>query len=233
MDLIFPPLCLACGSYLATREKTLHLCHKCGSDIQPIISPLCSLCGMGFNSCTGHDHLCGSCLQAPPSFKIARAAVYYTDVVKDMLHRLKYRNDTTVSPAIQTIISQMDRTAFAAVDLIIPVPLHPNRLRQRGMNQSLLLARLFFPTAPERIVTNQLLRIRDTVPQTSLNGKERRTNMHGAFKVAKPSAIQGKSICLVDDVLTTGTTVTECAGKLVDAGTEDVRILTFARAARG
>jgi len=229
LDLIFPPRCIYCRLHLQEDEKKQHLCYDCMNDIEYISSPFCIRCGAGFVSVAGVNHLCGSCIQKPPPYQIARSIVLYTPVVKYLLQRLKYRTDTTVVPAIRAIIEKTDQTVIADTDLIIPVPLHINRLRRRGLNQSLILARLIFPGDRHQISFNNLTRIRDTIPQTTLNGDKRRKNLRGAFQVDNSAAIQNRSICLVDDVLTTGTTISECAKTLVDAGAKKVWVLTFAR----
>lgn len=233
LDLFFPPRCLYCDTDLQINEKKDHLCSPCLTDIDPIKSPLCRCCGVSFVSETATDHLCGKCLTTPPPFQAARSVVLYTSVVKYLLHRLKYASDTTVLPAIGSIISQTDMLHFSDVDLVVPVPLHKNRLRQRGLNQSHLLARLFFPEDLRQIQPQHLIRYKDTIPQTTLNGAKRRKNLRGAFRVPDPAHILGRSICLVDDVLTTGTTVTECSKTLIRAGAKEVKVLTFARADRG
>ena len=229
LDLIFPPRCIHCQLHLQENEKKQHLCPDCMNDIEYISSPLCIRCGAGFASITRTDHLCGSCIQKPPPYQTARSIASYTTVVKYLLQRLKYGADTTVIPAIRAIIEKTDQTVIAKTDLIIPVPLHINRLHKRGLNQSLVLARLFFPGDRDRISLNMLTRSRDTVPQTTLNGDRRRKNLRGAFRVNNSVAIQNRSICLVDDVFTTGTTISECAGTLVDAGAKEVWVLTFTR----
>lgn len=233
LDLLFPPRCLYCESYLDAEEKVSHLCSSCLDDISTIKSPLCTRCGVGFSSGVGSDHLCGNCIQTQPPYQVARSVVFFTPVARYLLHRLKYHSDTTVVPAIQSIIGGPGQTSIVNVDLVLPVPLHINRLRQRGMNQSLILARLFFPKDHDSIQCGHLVRTRDTVPQTTLNGEKRRKNLRGAFRVEKPAALLDKSVCLVDDVLTTGTTVEECARTLVRAGAKDVKVLTFARAEKG
>jgi ComF family protein len=119
--------------------------------------------------------------------------------------------------------------ALPALDVIIPVPLHPQRLREREYNQSLLLANRLSRQTGIPLLLACLLRIRPTVPQTSLSKKERLTNLRGAFSVSKPAYIQGKRILLVDDVFTTGTTLNECAKTLRRAGSGHVYGLTLAR----
>ncbi len=113
--------------------------------------------------------------------------------------------------------------------MILPVPLHLERLRWRGYNQALLLADLFFHEQKEKINPFLLTRVKNTPPQTGLKGLERRRNVQGAFAVSHPAQVASKKILLVDDVLTTGTTLNECAKTLIAMGAEDVQALTLAR----
>ncbi len=119
---------------------------------------------------------------------------------------------------------------LAVPDLILPVPLHPQRLRERGFNQALLLGRACFPEQSRIINVNLLVRRRATVPQTRLSGTERRKNLASAFTVTCPDSLKNKKILLIDDVFTTGSTVHECAATLRRAGAARIEIFTLARA---
>jgi len=118
---------------------------------------------------------------------------------------------------------------FSDIDLVIPVPLHPRRLRERGFNQSLLLARQVSKRRAVPLNFTALHRIRQTQPQTQLSGPERRKNVHGAFRVKTPAAVAGRKILLIDDVFTTGATIQECTESLLDAGAREVHAFTLAR----
>ncbi len=118
---------------------------------------------------------------------------------------------------------------FSTPDLIFPVPLHKSRLQRRGFNQALMLARSCFPGWRKRIVVDGLLRVRATVPQTSLDGAGRRKNLKGAFTLKDPAMVGGKTVLLVDDVFTTGSTVRECSRVLRIGGAERIEVFTLAR----
>jgi ComF family protein len=136
-------------------------------------------------------------------------------------------------PALVQVVAplreSLGREFQAAADAIVPVPLFSSRLKKRGLNQSQLLARIFFPQAGDALLVDALVRIRNTPPQTTLDGAARRKNLKGAFAVRDPMAIRGRRIFLVDDVLTTGTTVTECGKALLAAGAREVWVVTVAR----
>ena len=226
LDLLFPSVCAFCGaSVLGDRC----LCDSCMEKVRYPHSPLCIRCGTVFRS--GEDHLCGPCLRQPQPFTIARSVALYFPPVDILLHRLKFRADKTVLSTLSAMCFSFDFSLFSCCDLILPVPLHPRRLQSRGMNQSLVLAHVLFPAESGKIRPDCLLRTRNTPPQTGLGGRERRKNLRDAFMVPRTAGIRGLSICLVDDIFTTGTTVKECAGILMQAGAAEVRVLTMARVA--
>ncbi len=233
VELIFPSRCSFCQSALPWKAQAI--CADCLSRIHYLQSPLCSCCGREFPDSSGGDHLCGFCLRQPPVYGWARAVVRYEAPVTHLLHRLKYAADTRVLPELAAIIEPFVHVSLhdfqPEVDRIIPVPLFPARLKQRGLNQSLLLARIFFPEAGGALLVDTLIRTRNTPPQTTLDGAARRKNLRAAFAVRYPEAVCGRRIFLVDDVLTTGTTVTECGKALLAAGAVEIRVVTVARVA--
>jgi len=233
VELIYPSRCYCCRIGLTRKGQVI--CADCLSKAHYLQSPLCSCCGREFPDSSGTDHLCGFCLRQPPVYGRARSVVRYEDPVSHLLHRLKYAADTSTLPVLAQVIEPfvhgLAQEFQSAHDRIIPVPLFPARLKKRGLNQSLLLARIFFPKAGDTLLVDAMTRTRDTPPQTTLNGDARRKNLKGAFAVRDPDTVQGRRIFLVDDVYTTGTTVTECGRALFAAGAVDVYVVTVARVA--
>lgn len=231
VELIFPCRCSCCRVGLPCKGQVI--CASCLSTIHYLQSPLCSCCGQELPDSCGGDHLCGFCLRQLPVYGRARAVVRYEDPVSHLLHRLKYAADTSTLPPLAQIIEdfvQLLAQEFQPEnDRIVPVPLFARRLKKRGLNQSLLLARILFPQAGGALLVDAMIRTRDTPPQTTLNGDARRKNLRAAFAVRQPAAVCGRRIFLVDDVLTTGTTVTECAKALLAAGALEVYVVTIAR----
>ncbi len=166
-------------------------------------------------------------------FHRARAEFVYEEPLADILHGLKYRADFSTLPVLAELIRPLQGQLSLDLesDRVVPVPLHRKRLMDRGFNQSLLLAELFFPESRGVILPQTLLRVRHTPPQTTLDGVARRKNLAGAFAVSRPRSIRGRRVFLVDDVLTTGTTVNECARVLLAAGVSAVEVVTVARVA--
>ncbi|MEJ2691035.1 MAG: phosphoribosyltransferase family protein, partial [Deltaproteobacteria bacterium] len=148
------------------------------------------------------------------------------------VHALKYERYAVGVDAFGMLFREVFADpCFLAADLIIPVPLHVQRLKQRGFNQSMILASQFFPAFKGRIKPRALVRQRYTMPQTSLSRHQRLANIRGAFLVSNPAMVRGRSVTLVDDIYTTGATINECARVLRRAGAAKIIGLTFARVA--
>jgi ComF family protein len=227
-DLCFPPACLACDRRLPEAEPPL-FCPDCLAALRFPESPLCSCCGRTFSAAAGGDHLCGACLQDPPFHRV-RAVFFYTPEVARAIHSWKYGR-TMAGLATFAYFFRRRRAALnlATPDLIIPVPLHPSRLRQRGFNQAQLLSLALFPEQSQKVKLQLMQRLRPTPPQTGLSGEKRRLNVKGAFQVDAPEQVAGRRVLLIDDVLTTGATIGECARVLSRAGATEVQALTLAR----
>lgn len=228
-DLFLPPACLGCSAPLSSSQSIL-LCPSCLSALQPITGPVCTCCGRPYGKAAPGDHHCGACLTGKRYFSTARALFLYEEPVKKIIHNFKYHGQRAGLASFRRFLQRMDRISglAATAELILPVPLHKERLRERGFNQSLLLARAFYPK-DNRIDPFLLRRPTATLPQTSFNGKARRKNLKNAFAVSDPGRVRGKRVLLVDDVFTTGTTVNECARTLKRAGAAEVMVLTLAR----
>jgi ComF family protein len=228
LDLLLPSFCLACEKPLGSLPDLL-FCPECLPRLHCIESPLCPCCGRVYLVAAGGDHHCGTCLTTGRHFSRARAVFLYQEPLKKVIHRFKYQGKTDCLPSFARFAGNLPQLAGEErPDWIVPVPLHPTRLRERGFNQSLLLARAFFPK-DRRIIPDLLVRLRPTEPQTTFNGAARRANLKNAFAVLQPHRLAGKKILLIDDVYTTGTTVNECARVLKKAGAAEVAVLTLAR----
>jgi ComF family protein len=189
------------------------------------------MCGKPFAQAYGANHLCSCCLQTGWYFKQARAVVCYKPPVTEALKMFKYRGKMHVLATFGVLSQQyFQHHPLQQPDIIVPVPLHKKRLRQRGFNQSLIIGRKIFPEWRERIDPHILERHAWTQPQTGLSGAERRRNVRNAFMVRRPEKIKNKKVLLVDDVFTTGATVNECARVLRKNKAAVVDVFTFARA---
>ena len=229
-DVLFPPLCLACSEVLASGPQDV-FCPECRRQITFITGSCCPVCGIIFPDSPSGNHLCGTCLEKKPWFTSARAAVAYDGVILDAIHQFKYGRNITTGAALARLLAGFD---FADINLgifdaIVPVPLHIKRLRERGFNQSLILARALGKKYSMDVDFSLLKRHKFTLTQTGLDKKEREKNISGAFVAVLPERIQNRNLILVDDVYTTGATINECAKTLVKAGASQVTVLTLAR----
>lgn len=231
LDILFPPLCHMCRTFIPAAGP-LHICAGCREAITPISSPLCDLCGVPFGTVGGSDHRCGACSLSPPRFDAARAATLFDGPVRDMIHRFKYDRRIQLARPLGLVAAETlaPWAAVTASELVVPVPLHVRRLRQRGFNQAVLLGQVLAKQWHLPLDRTCLHRIRWTEPQVKLAASERAANVRGAFAVKAPARVEGRRIILVDDVFTTGSTVSECARMLKRAGAAEVRVVTVARA---
>ena len=226
-DLLFPPQCLCCEQRLETSRPPL-VCSSCRAGLRFLSSPLCSTCGIPFT--TGVDHLCGLCLQKSYFFDYARSALFYQSPVSNLLLALKFSNAISTVATLKKMAEESGALShFSVPDIIIPVPLHVGRLRERGFNQALMLARHCFPQWRKSIHSNLLVRSRATAPQSSLSGSQRRQNLKGCFQLSRAGLLTGKRILLVDDVFTTGSTINECSRVLHREKPQRIEVFTVAR----
>ncbi len=215
------------------------VCAACRAQFIPIGSPHCTVCGIPFDG-AGVDHPCGRCLEERPAFNQARSVGLYAGSLMKLVHRLKYQRRMELARPLGRILLAA-RPLFEGdegYDLIIPVPLHSRKMRQRGFNQAALLVSKGYPPSSARCVKQQgaivatdlLKRVKHTPSLTGLNRKERRTVIRGAFVVTEPGRIKDQTILLIDDVCTTGATANECAKALKRHKARQVDLLTLARA---
>jgi ComF family protein len=232
LNLLYPSTCSGCGQPTERPE----FCHPCRKRIATPASPLCPTCGVPFRTRDDADHPCARCLQHPPHFGRARACTIYDAAdssehpLKAALQQYKYNRDVWLAGPLGALLAERTPLAVGTYDIMIPVPLHVQRLRWRGFNQAQLLARPLAQAAGVRLDPYSLERVRPTRPQVELDENERRRNVGGAFCVVQPKAVAGRRILLVDDVYTTGATVDECSRVLLRAGAQSVDVLALARA---
>jgi ComF family protein len=231
---LFPSDCRLCAAPLVNISR-LPVCPECISAMLPIPVGTCEICGEGMAT-AGHEaqiQTCTNCRETRPRFEKACAYGSYDGELRELIHLLKYDQ---VTPAAN-VLGGMLAEAIAKLEihgpvLMIPVPLHSSKRRQRRFNQAELLARAALKRSPISgvvLVTNLLVRTRATVSQIGLTRPQRAENIRGAFRVEHRERIAGRNVLLIDDVLTTGTTASECARVLLKAGAEKVWVATVAR----
>jgi ComF family protein len=238
--ILFPSDYRLCHTPLDNISR-LPVCRECLAAIEPVRAPQCVVCGDRLASAQllMGDGRCPNCRDSEPGFERAVSFGEYEDELRGLIHLLKYEGVTPAASPLGGMLAQAIQELLSGRGLInpllIPVPLHKNRRRTRAFNQAELIADAAAKHLSPRleVAGGILLRQRDTISQVGLSREERMENMRGAFCVTDPSRVKGRIIIVVDDVMTTGTTLSECARVLKQAGAERVWAVTVARAFQG
>ena len=196
-----------------------------------VVHPFCSVCGDPLEGRIDHAYVCYLCHETRPHFDMARSAARFRGALPGLVHGFKYNAALWLEDDLAELLQACCESNFepGAADLVTCVPLFHARQRERGFNQSALLASALARRLKLPCRTNAARRTRDTLTQTHLTAKERASNVHLAFSVPRPSVVFGRRVLLVDDVMTTGATVNECARALKEAGAAKVLVATLAR----
>jgi ComF family protein len=262
-ETVFPPQCLVCRTFIrppggdcngfpgqadlsltvqiqVKRLLSQYLCRNCIGGLVAVESPLCSCCGVPFESRQGIDHRCGDCSASPKKFRIARAPLVYEQIFTEVIHCYKYKGKIQLARPLAELLLTAFRLFWDkdSIDVVVPVPLHLKKLRRRGFNQVYLLIRNWQAIAGQmpldlgnlQIERDVIVRNVPTVPQTGLGRRHRAENIKDVFELVDETKIVDKRILLVDDVYTTGATVDECARLLLRHGAAHVDVLSLARA---
>jgi len=228
ISLLYPAHCAHCSIPVETRE---FLCGDCLEKAKRIEPPFCDTCSQPFDGAIEGIFSCANCAQRNFHFDCAVAAYLSRGMVRGLIHRFKYQHDYRLRHLLSDWLAeslQDSRIQSRPFDFFVPVPLHPARLREREFNQAAVLAELLGKRSG-RPVLNCLQRIRHTTTQTRFDRNERMENLRNAFVLRKNMDVQGKHLLLIDDVLTTGSTVDECSRVLRKAGAASIRVMTVAR----
>lgn len=226
LDFLLPPHCPICKK----RTQSLHtLCPECFTSLRFITKPMCVKCGRPFEYQLNEELLCGSCLTKKVPFHKARAALVYDSFSKDLILPFKHADHIELAPLLTNFMEQAGSDLFPETDLLIAVPLHRYRLMKRKYNQAGILAKNLSKRIEKPYYPNVLYRSKYTQSQGHLHANERKRNVAKAFTVKNPHLIKGKRILLIDDVMTSGATLNECAKMLKRNGAKQVSYLTLSR----
>ena len=222
LDFLFPPRCVGC------RRVGTWLCAECLGKIPRVEPPFCSRCG-GAVQAKAHG-LCVRCRTSPLRIDCTRSVVYFEGVLREAVHQFKYNGRTVLAEPLGELMAAYLLQHPMPADVLVPVPLHPARLRGRGYNQAALLANEIGQQAGLAVDEQTLIRRRATAPQVELNAEQRRENVRAAFHCLG-SRLVGQRVLLIDDVCTTGATLEACAIALEEeGGARSVQAMTLARA---
>jgi len=222
LNILYPSQCPMCAASSDVFNLS-PICSSCWSEIRKYRGPSCRVCALPVVS--EHSKVCGQCLKKTPPFSKVIAYGLYEDILAEAINQLKFHGIKRISKTLGRLLLSLD---LPETDGIVPVPMTIKRLRERGFNQSLLIARVIAKESKVPLLMDTLLKKKETPPQIGLSAKERLLNLKNAFEVK--GNMKGLRLLLVDDVMTTGATVTECSKVLVKAGAEEVIVLTLARA---
>lgn len=225
LDFALPPRCAGCGAIV---DQVHSFCTECWTKLEFLGNSGCITCGLPLQATEAE--LCAVCLAKPPRIERSRAAVAYGDIPRSLALRLKYGRKVGLARTMARYMAPLIAAPEHA--LLVPVPLHRGRLWQRGFNQSALVARELSRATGLHLDTHLLSRPKRTPPLKGMSPLQRRRIVAGAFKVRRIENLKGRTVVLVDDVLTTGSTANACARALRKAGAVRVDLVAWARVVR-
>jgi len=228
INIVYPNVCLLCRRQISQDAQLI--CVNCTSVLKNNAPPFCQKCGRQLIT---HNELglCALCQRNKLHFKRAYSAFLYAGEIRQLISLFKYKGKMSLSRPLANMLTEFVKQykiPLQQMDVIMPIPLHSARLREREYNQSQLLAQELVNKFDLRLDTKSLMRARNTIPQVNLSDKQRWQNISGAFKLRKTKSISNKTVLLVDDLMTTGATCSEAACILRDGGAKEVYVLTLA-----
>jgi competence protein ComFC len=245
-SLIFPNNCILCNKIISKQDL---LCLQDAKELKFILEPKCKICSFPLQKADDGDKqmvICANCATKKPAFSEVLTIFYYNQAIKKIIANFKYHDQGHLAKKIGFLLYQRAKDYLDKIDIIAVAPLHKKRLQKRKFNQSVLLAKSMIKHAKQDIskadyqklqkkfIFDLIIKTKDTKPQVLLNKKDRTANLSNVFLVKKKylSSIKGKKILLIDDVITTGTTLQKCARKLTSNKAKEVIILTFAKSVK-
>jgi ComF family protein len=230
LNILFPPKCLKCETFIHSADTGL--CHKCWANINFITDPKCYICSHPFEYSSSPYELCLKCVNHKPLYDKVYTVFKYDEHSKDLMHKFKYNDRTYMAKYFaKWILRTIPAADLAEVDIIATAPMHKMRLLRRMYNQAALIAGRIARTSDKEFIPDLLLKVRHTPSQAGLTRNQRVANLRGSIELNKKyhGALKGKTILLIDDVLTTGSTINVCTKQLLISKPKSVMIATVAR----
>jgi len=228
IDLLLPRLCPICRAANLTSASA-ECCADCSAQVRPLPAGCCSRCALPFVADAGSSHRCAACLREPPPYSHVYAAGLYDGSLKRALQLFKYSGAVDLDRFLAGLLTPL-LSCLKGDEILVPVPLHPRRLRRRSYNQSLLLARVLARNLQISLDRALLRRIAATPSQQGLDARQRAVNLQGAFRCQ--ARLAGETLLVIDDVMTTGATLSACSRALLEAGAGRVDVAVVARSPR-
>jgi ComF family protein len=230
LGFVYPEICQVCAGEHATAAEGF-VCVQCWQKVRFIKAPFCKRCGLPYDGDIHTAFECGNCREVELHFSAARSAVLAGELMLGIIHRYKYQRALWFEPFLADLLVReaVPELARGKWDMIVPVPLHPAKRREREFNQAERLGEHLSRATGIPMNMGLLERVKPTQTQTQLGRKERAENVRKAFKMRVGRKLDGESVVLLDDVFTTGATTSACARVLRSAGAEDVCVWTVAR----
>ena len=226
LNIALPPICPLCQKKVQAQPA---FCNECFPKLNFTKKPFCHKCSLQFESYVKHNSICFACNARPPAFEQAFAPLIYDKEIRKTILALKHADQTQHAKMFANIITARAPKNFQKVDLIISVPLHNKRLRKRLYNQAAMLANCIAKTWSKPVRHNLIVRKKYTPPLGNLSPRKRNLVLRNVFRCTMPEVVLGKSVLLIDDVMTSGLTAEFCARELKKAGAKEVRLLTIAK----
>lgn len=230
LGFVYPPVCQLCGSQRATADEG-YVCSRCWQGVRFIKPPFCDRCGLPYEGEITTRFECSNCRAMDLHFRFARSAVVADGVVLEVIHRYKYQRALWFEPFLVDLLLRAATPELRPGDwdMIIPVPLHPAKQREREFNQAERLAARLGAALGIPVNTTAIRRVEPTRTQTQLSREQRAANVRKAFARRDPTRLKAARVIVLDDVLTTGATTSACSRVLRQAGAADVGVWTVAR----
>lgn len=231
IDIVYPKICHACGKIVPDLSVDGTVCIECWAKIKKNTPPFCYSCGRRLTNKQALKNTCLNCIENPLHFDRAFSPCLYEGVIKELIHAFKYKKNDYLGITLAGLMIEFVKEynlPIRSVDLIIPIPLHKAKLREREFNQAFILSRYLGAEFNKEVSSENLLRNKNTKTQAELKDIERFSNVEKCFLVPQRDAVKNRNILLIDDVLTTGATASEAALTLKNAGANRVYVLTLA-----
>jgi len=233
LDLVYPNNCINCKTAILEKDYEFSLCRDCWQSIEKNLPPFCPKCGTHIENINSGIELCRDCQKKELYFDKAYSVFAFEGVLKELIHKFKYSNKTMLAKVFAKMIFDFAMNfniPLSDYDIMLPVPLHSTRLREREYNQCEILARQLQRFLHLEISTKDVARIKHTRSQITLDKTARWENIVGAFKIKNNQTFKNKNVLIVDDLITTGATASELAKTLKESGAKMVSVLTIAKA---